>query len=290
MSAQAQAVKKVAYLDRRLFHNDNNNFRMAPFWCDMGKILEIKKDVYAYWSANDTVKLLSDAGYQCIPVDKLSGHFGHGTFQSDLPAWYWDVYEICANRADAERWAHLIPDARIIKVTDEVREKLRLDRNAKIEEPDLGPPPQFGWFVKTTRCSTKHERRPAPIYADPIRELAGTDKTLKAILKGANIMIRPWINEIGAECEVRVFVRQGKVTGVSQQACYSILHVLPLMDATTVINAAQECYNGIANGLAPEHGFQDECTFDAYIVDEKMYLIEINSGMFGWGPAGAYLS
>lgn len=73
-----------------------------------------------------------------------------------------------------------------------------------------------------------------------------------------------------------------------------ILYRLNLIGTEDMIGAAQACYDRISAGLGIQSGFQDECTFDAYITtdsegDVSMHLIEINSGMFGWGPAGSSL-
>ena len=273
-----KAVKK--YVRRSMWYNDNNICQLAPFWLREGNVLEIKKEYYNYWSQNDNIELLEAAGFTCICVDQLSGGFPPDTFSSDLPEWYWKVYKTCGDRADASRWYHLLPDTILASP-----EKLKaMESSLKV--------PTDGWFVKTSSCSTKHDFLPTPVFTvdQALAQLHASPKASKALARGASVMLRPWIREISQNCEIRVFVKEGVVVGVSQQFCYSVVPFLNMLDADDVINAAQQCYNKIAAGLKPKHGFQDECTFDAYInADMDIELIEINSGMFGWGPAGSSL-
>lgn len=260
--------------------NDNNICQMAPFWYNSDlKVLEIINKFHAYWSQNDTIELLEKQGFKCVSVDQLSGGFPPDTFSSDLPDWYWEVYKTCCDRADASRWHHLLPDT-ILATLDELK-KLEII------------PPKHGWFVKTSLCSTKHDFPPTPVFSveEAIAQLMASPKASKFLAKGAKILLRPWIKDISKDNEVRVFVREGKVVGVSQQHCYSSNNaLLNMLDADTIIDAAQRCYGQIAAGLPEKYGFQDECTFDGYIdSDTNIQLIEINSGMFGWGPAGSSL-
>lgn len=292
-------IKKFAYIQRMNCYNDNNICNLAPFWYNEG-VLEIRKNVFKYWSMNDTVQRLTDEGFICSPVDSLSGSFEPNVFNSDIPEWYWKVYRSCFLRADAKRWYHLIPNAFIVDVPEDIREDVVSHRKLLTEL--IGSHPNFhkqspdGWFVKTTRCSTKHDFKPIPVCSaeDAVEHLLNSHNVLRAIKEGANLLFRPWIREITPNCELRVFVREGKVTGVSQQFCYNMVPVLAMIQAKDMIEAAQRCYNMIANKLPIKHGFQDECTFDSYITtnddgEVDMHLIEINSGMFGWGPAGSSL-
>lgn len=273
------AIKK--FVSHRLFHNNDNNIcQLAPYWLREGtdNVLEVKNEFFKYWTQNDTVELLTAAGFNCIGVDQLSGGFPPDTFNSDLPEWYWKVYQIISNRADASRWYHILPDT-VLGTAEQL-----LSMNLV--------PPDDGWFVKTSRCSTKHDFLPTPVFSvqQAIDQLRSSPKASKALSQGASIMLRPWLKEINKECEVRVFVREGIVVGVSQQFCYSVLSFLSMLDADEVINAAQQCYDDIASKLPQKHGFQDECTFDAYIKpDGKIAPVEINGGGFGNGPPGASL-
>lgn len=203
-------------------------------------------------------------------------------------------------RADAARWYQLIPGAFMVEIPEGLREDILSHRSQLVtlvdSHPSFGKQSLDGWFVKSTRCSTKHDFKPVPVWSaeEAVSHLLASTEVTQAIKEGANLLFRPWIREITPNCELRVFVRENKVVGVSQQFCYDMVPVLAMIVAEDMIGAAQECYNNIATGLPVEHGFQDECTFDSYITtddegDVHMHLIEINSGMFGWGPAGSSL-
>lgn len=291
-------IKEYAYIQRLLWYNDNNICYLAPFWYN-GATLEIKTHFYNYWNSNDTIKRLEKNGFKCVRVDKTSGSFDSLTFNSDIPDWYWKVYHICLQRSDASQWYHLIPNAHIVYIPDLMRYSIIREELIKIVQLNMDSYdsiPDNGWFVKTTKCSTKHDFKPYPVFTatEAVCQILDSKTSVKAIRNGANIMFRPWIKEISPNNEVRVFVREEKVVAVSQQYCYNILPMLNMINERDMIVAAQKCYDKISIGLSQEHGFQDECTFDAYITFDNegyvnMHLIEINSGMFGWGPAGSAL-
>jgi len=292
-------VKKYAYIQRLSWYNDCNICCLSPFWYN-GHALEIKTHFYNYWNTNDTIKRLEEEGFKCVPVDNTSGRFNSSTFESDIPDWYWKVYRACLKRADASRWYHLVPNAHIVIIPDTFRkDEILRDELVQIVQAQFDMSSSIsksGWFVKTTRCSTKHNFKPQPVFTakEAIDHLLDSTEVVRAIREGANLMFRPWINEISQNNEVRVFVREEKVVAVSQQYCYDLVPMLNMIDAKDMITAAQRCYDDISSGLPQEHGFQDECTFDSYITTDgegnvHMHLIEINSSMFGWGPAGASL-
>jgi hypothetical protein len=67
-----------------------------------------------------------------------------------------------------------------------------------------------------------------------------------------------------------------------------LIIVLPGFIAYVIV--PRLCYDDIASKLPQKHGFQDECTFGAYIKpDGKIAPVEINGGGFGNGPPGASL-
>lgn len=159
-------------------------------------------------------------------------------------------------------------------------------------------PSPDGWFVKCGTCSTKHAYPPAPQHTgeEATSHLLGAKPVIHALARGTAecVMIRPWDSRVSDTNEVRVFARQGRVTGVSQQACYAeSMPLLGMLSARDVISAAQVCFDRLQAGLPVRHRFGFECTFDAFLVVDdggvRMELIEINSEAFGWGPAGASL-
>eukprot|EP00051_Salpingoeca_urceolata_P001668 m.42938 g.42938 ORF g.42938 m.42938 type:complete len:397 (-) comp11601_c0_seq1:44-1234(-) len=170
------------------------------------------------------------------------------------------------------------------------------------DTPDSTPAPTTrcrGFFVKCGSCSTKHSFPPEPVFtgAQAVRHLTAAPNVRRAFRRGTGqcVLLRPWLDGVGESVELRVFVRDTRVVGVSQQACYSIVPVIHLLDPEEVVAACQALWDRTASRLAPEHRFDYQCTFDAYLVtdpdtaDLSARLIEINGEGFGWGAAGASL-
>lgn len=294
-----EPVKEYAYIKRMSWYNDSNIYSLAPFWHN-GDYLEVKRHYYDYWKQNDSLDILESLGFDVRPVDVLSGSFPSYIVRSELPEWYFKIYTAFLKRADAKNWFHLVDDAFIVSIPDELRDNIKDHRKEVTDlidhEMKTRETPEDGWFVKSTRCSTKHDHSPQPVScaSSAMTHLLSSPEVCNSIIKGNDILVRPWIKDINPNCEVRVFVREGVVTGVSQQFCYDFVPMLSWINEKDIVNSAQRLYDFIDSNLDPKKSFRDECTFDSYIsTDEEgevdMHLIEINSGMFGWGPAGASL-
>jgi hypothetical protein len=254
---------------------------MAPFWFD-DKNLEIEEEQYDDWEKSDGLKLLSEHFEHIIRVKKVK----HFDINTDLPDWYYKVYNTILDRSNAERWFKVIPDAFVLNLED----KKYLE---EVKKYDLTKS-KDGWFVKTGTCSTKNEYPPEPVFSieEAITHLSDSSKVKKSIKNGTAkcLLFRPWIKEINDSNEIRVFVRNCKVVGVSQQSCYHMIPFLNMLNADNIIEEAQKCFDKFNNALEIKKRYNYQCTFDAYITgDINVELIEINSEMFGWGPAGSSL-
>lgn len=300
-------------------YNDNNHASMAPFGSpDGGGTLLVEPATYAAWAQTDELAiaegLFERVAAQEGPLPAVS--------EDEWPPWYAALYRAMSARANPQRWLAAVPGASFIAVTKEQAQELvaaalaALDAGAETVTVawlaakfqaamdasaacDSGPL-EHGWFVKSGSCSTKHQYAPAPVFsgAEAVDHLLQAFPVLAALKKGIadGFVLRPWCVDIHAGNEVRVFVRQRRVTGVSQQSCYSpeapsVIHLFP---APAVVEACQRCFTATEAVLLPAHSFRHQCTFDAYLVTDaegelEARLIEINSGMFGWGPAGASL-
>lgn len=276
-------------------YNDGNNPSMAPFWFD-GETLYVELEQYDAWASTNALDLIrAGPGYNIVPtshpVPKLSC-----TDTDQCPDWYLSVYNAINTRSNIIFWHSLIPEAICIPLEENQWETLSVDL---VKEALLGiAVPECGWFAKCGTCSTKHVYPPIPVYTagEIVSHLKGARNVEKALRKGTArcILLRPWEPRISDNCEFRVFVRSGKVTGVSQQACYSVQPVMSMWCPDAVTTAFQELYDQMMAKLKPEHQYIHQCTFDAYITTDQEgeiipYLIEINSDSFGWGPAGASL-
>jgi hypothetical protein len=223
-----------------------------------------------------------------------------------VPEWYDTVYRVILGRANARRWVHLLPDAVFVDVPDATADLLA-DRDPaamaslalQIDAKTTTLAPDDGWFVKCGTCSTKHDHTiPTPVFSgtEAVADLLHSPKVRAQFKKhrAQGVMVRPWDRRIGDTNELRVFVRERRVTGVSQQACYDVVPVVSMVDPQDIVDASQRCYDRMRSLLRPGDRFDYECTFDAFFITDsegtiEVVLIEINSEAFGWGPAGASL-
>ena len=292
---QLKAVKEFIYIRSINYYNDNNLSHLAPFWSEDGKVLEIEQEQYDAWSETDALDMLKEQFDTINRVEKVK-RFSEETF-SDLPNWYYKVYSTILCRASADRWFHLIDDAIIVKIPEN-KDNTKLAKDIQTALDSIEDKPVDGWFAKSSTCSTKHNYPPEPVFSgiEAVCHLFGSSMVKKAVENGKakHILLRPWLKKIDNNNELRVFMRKGKVVGASQQACYDACAILALFNEQDVIDGCQKCYDYINSNLPDKHKFNYECTFDAYISTDddgnvNVNLIEINSEMFGWGPAGSSL-
>lgn len=298
--SQPAAIKEFLYYKYNTYYNDNNIPYLAPFWSEDGKTLDIEEEQYDAWAATDALDMLKEK-FEVINRVKEVKHFDKDKLSADLPDWYYTVYNTILSRATVDRWFNLIDGGFVIPIPmtdkDEVdRRQLGKDIQAKLDT--IEDKPADGWFIKCSTCSTKHNYPPDPVFSgiEAVIHLLGSSQVNLAISTGKakHVLLRPWLKKIEDNNELRVFVRKGRVVGASQQACYSACAILSMFNEQDVIDGCQKCYDDFNSKLPEKHQFNYECTFDAYISTKEdgevdVNLIEINSEMFGWGPAGASL-
>lgn len=314
-----KAIKKSKYIGRVAWINTNNHPCLAPFCSpDDGATLEILRPTYDAWAGTDAVDLLAAKFTTILPVDALSKKLtATNTYEETPPDWFWEVYHCLLARANAKRWGGCIKNSGVIPLTDEQCAELFAENDpqkavASVEKPttewlarqlqqhmDNDENRPDGYFVKCGSCSTKHHYEPLAVRTgmEATMHLLEATPVLQALSqKTAHcIFICPFNRKISSANELRVFVREGQVTGVSQQHCYQFEYLMWQMQPDEMVAACQDCYDEFATRLPPRHRFSPECTFDAYFQTDSqtgevtVHLIEINSSMFGWGPAGSSL-
>lgn len=306
MASSVLCVTKEQYIKgRTVYLNDNNLTKHAPFTFKDGTLI-VEPECYDGWAKSDVLQMLRAKMMVARaegPVERLSCDF------ECAPEWFFTVYQTLNARSNARRWwSELLYSGGVIPLTDgqsqllfsgdaESRRWLKEQIQAVMDVAD--PKPLAGWFIKCGTCSTKHQYPPEPVFngAEAVCHVLDALPIQRALKRNTAecFVLRPWDSSITDTTEVRVFARDGIVTGVSQQACYSrVARVLSLWDPSQVISAAQNCYDSAMSKLPPTHRYPYQCTYDAHIQstrdgDPVVHLIEINSGEFGWGPAGASL-
>jgi hypothetical protein len=303
-----EATKKFKYLHgaRSCYHNTNNLPDLAPFdYDDVTDTLIVEAEQYDAWAATNALGMLNFKG-GVVRADAPIVGIKARCF-ADAPLWLLRVYNPINLRSNARWWwSELIFEGGVIPVADEQSEMLASgasEARAWLREEmqsvmDKHPEVVDGWFVKCGACSTKHQYPPEPVYssAEAVMHVLGAKPILEALEKKRALCfaMRPWVNQISDNNEFRAFVRGGKVTGVSQQACYThVVNILAMFPPKDVIEAAQACYDNAMQKLPPARRFVHQCTFDAYLSCPNetlgVHLIEINGEAFGWGPSGSSL-
>lgn len=307
------AVLKTKRIHGACYHNNNNLPDMAPLaHDDATDTLIVEGAQHDAWAATDALATL-EAEFKggvrrsAGPVERVAAR----EFR-DAPEWLLRTYRLINRRSNAARWwAELVHPDGVIPITDAqsealarndgspdcVRDRAWLSKEFQ-RRFDAHPCPD-GWFVKCGTCSTKHQYPPEPVFSGPeaVVHLLGATPVTDALAtrRAQCFVLRPWTRQISANNEFRVFVRAGRVTGVSQQACYSnVINIVAMFPPDAVIAAAQACYDAAMARLPPARRLVHECTFDAYLESSPdgepvIHLIEINAENFGWGPAGASL-
>lgn len=287
-------------------YNDNNHPSLAPFTCKKSTLF-VEKHYLDAWN-QITLTALQSHFDQILPTDKiLRGQFTRNENDStiELPDWYHNVYKSVCQQSNAKFWWYILPECQFVELSDSECDQLLNDdlENTRVRltaaMKTLRPHPlknDDAWFVKFGDHSTKHDYAPRPVVTatEALEHLLPCSDSQKGLARRTSqgILVRPWINDINSTCEVRVFLRQNVVVGVSQQSLYEVKLSFYSYNSQNVIDACQQLWDEVSARLRPEHRLDGECTFDAYIVNRpimKAFFIEINSAAFGWGPAGASL-
>lgn len=140
-----------------------------------------------------------------------------------------------------------------------------------------------GAFIKTSLKSAKKNTKglritPCFTINDVMENLVSSDQILQSFLFGCNLIIRRWI-DIKIENEFRVYILNKQIRAICQQSLTEKIE--NKIDKDIVIDMIEKFYNN----MQVEY---DDCVLDLIVVNNKIHLIEINSGG-AWSTAGAGL-
>lgn len=213
---------------------------------------------------------------------------------------FWKVYDAMFNWMSIENWYHILDEkTALIKLTPQ--ECTFLINGTKDEQfvnklnvamKDIRPT-----FAKLEVCSVKQDFAPYEIYNgnDLIEQISKSSRCIKQLKspyrKDHYLFLRKWRENIKHENEFRVFIDNGKISGISQQFLYDVFIILICAlssKAEQIFLAVQKLWDSISPKLEYK-----TCVLDVYIEfndqDEFIcYLIEIN-GCGRWGAAGSSL-
>lgn len=140
-----------------------------------------------------------------------------------------------------------------------------------------------GAFVKTSLKSAKKNSKglritPCFTVNDVIENLISSDQILQSLLFGCNLIVRRWV-DIKSENEFRVYVLNRQIRAICQQSLTEKIE--NKLDHNELIEKIKQFYNTLQIKY-------NDCVLDLHISNEKIHLIEINSGG-AWSTAGAGL-
>ena len=140
-----------------------------------------------------------------------------------------------------------------------------------------------GAFVKTSLKSAKKNSKglkitPCFTVNDVFENLVSSDQILQSLLFGCNIIVRRWV-DIKTQNEFRVYILNKRIRAICQQSLTEKIE--NKLDQNKLIKTIEVFYNTLQIDY-------DDCVLDLYISNEKIHLIEINSGG-EWSTAGAGL-
>jgi hypothetical protein len=289
--------------------NTNNFQELAPFNIEFGKnntLTLIKPrlvcDSLFYEEINDTV--IMDILQNTYYIIKSNKKIRYGTNNTDkrIEKEYWNIYHILFNWMCIKNWSFLLEKPfNLIKLTElecsflikSTKDKEFMNKLDMIIESF-----EVKVFAKLDHGSSKRDIAPhaTPISnADELFDQLVKNKYcishLKTHKKEDNyLFITEWNKDIKKDNELRVFIDNSRISGVSQQYIYESY---PFMETiigkypNMVLKSIQKLWNSIKNRIEYK-----TCILDVYIelndTPFECHLIKIN-GCNRWGLVGSAL-
>ena len=300
MINSSQFIKKCIKQKSAENKNNCNCYQLAPFRYVDG-ILFLSREETLRIDGTITMELIREKIPEIQVVSSLELlQYDYLTPDSEI---YQIIYSVNLEMTNAKAWYRLLPEADFLDLSKSECEVLLNYNNLeeiqniiiKLTECMKNIPGPY--FVKTGLCSTKKNIQPRPVFdaKDALYHLLSSNNVKQSLENGKckGILVQPWRTDINPNVEFRVFVRSGVVTAASQQYLYEIYPIMYYWEAETVILAFQTLWDSFKDRL-PENLTIRDSVFDGYLtttIDGEViaHLIEINSGAFGWGPAGSAL-
>ena len=296
--------------------NDNNLHEQSPFNVK-GSQLTILRSLWHTLAASWIKQQLTQTFTDIVLVDDIT--------ERTLNEGYWQVYHLFNRWTSADKWWHVlhVPGGGVVDVPChevprliELATKLQLCGGELVPE-DLEEVPLTrqrlaaglryccsatrGAFIKTEGCSTKHDFKPMEAFyaTEALTHVLSSHACTRTLVKEQGphfLLLSPWREDITQDNEVRVFIKNQKVMGVSQQfwfeECQPMLSVWAPQTSAVFAAVDALCARVFAQ-LDPAFQY-DECCFDVWLEQNDdsetilAHLIEIN-GRGGWGSAGSAL-
>lgn len=289
--------------------NETNIVEYTPFFYDdIQNILFLTAEFYNEINHTKCYDKLTSK-FNCIVVNKLEKTYHKDNIDSS----YWIIYRIYAEWYNANYWLQCLDNSYGYIELDISEIKIlhlltcHKDHNAKMNIIDESKicgdlikkinieinkiNSSNGYFVKLSAQSPKHDFKVERQYTalDMIIYLTSSS-VIQAILtrhEDCGILIRPWFDNINEHNEMRVFVFNNNVVGISQQMIYDY----------SIFKHYQNCADDIKNQIQNMWNQWKENKYIEYnngVLDMWIdgcgivHLIEINAGC-NWGCTGSSL-
>lgn len=302
-------------------YNNGNNHEDAPF-CFQDDNLIIDTTFYNKIKGSWADKQLCEKFSNIIVKDniKLGAEFVEQQLgdKCEYHELYWFMYRTIVYWYDLSFWYNVRPEASIVTIENDHIEPLTIltknninhhptDKN--ITDQLLGLKESIrqvvkkmvtskaGVFVKLQIHSTKYDYPPVECFTsdDVIDHIFSSNTIYKTLYNYKQskvplyLFLTPWKENI-CDTELRVFIENNIVIGISQQHIYDVQHTMLYYscDPSELYKKAQKLWDNIRKELHDECKYID-VTLDTYIdTDQNMKLIEINC-IGGWAAAGSAL-
>ena len=278
---------RLVYVDPRNC-NSTNHYELAPFKFDKDELI-LDKDYY------HTIK---DTWME----DALRKDFSQVWIEDDVRYLkeepcdnFFKVYHRNYEFYFADHWAHVVKGMHVIRFSQDEEEYMRRNDFKRLKglisrldmsiSDCIDSTRCTGAFVKLGSSSTKHDYPPEQVFSgeEALHHLLGSNR-IKRFLSCGVIIVTKWHDDITHLNEFRVFIKNHKVIGVSQQFVYESIPFSYETVYQEITKDIQDLWDKISPGLE----YRDAILDIWLSYDMKPNLIEINP--YGpWTGAGSSL-
>lgn len=297
---------KVNYIDNISNLNTNNFQELSPFNIEFKHDPQVQVkprlicDPLFYEEIDNTLVMeILQKDYQVIKSNR-SEKYTNSKSDERVELEYGKIYRILFNWMSIENWCYVLDRKyNLLKLSQEecnffvksIKNKEFMEKLDMIIESF-----ESKVFVKLELTSVKHDYEPYAVsnadeLFDQITKSKKCINQLKSNWKDDHyLFISEWNEDIKRDNELRVFIDNGEISGISQQYIsdwYPFMTMVVGNYPDQILKSIQKLWNNIRNRIEYK-----TCVLDVYIElnDEPFvcHLIEIN-GYGRWGPAGSAL-
>lgn len=287
--------------------NKGNVLELTPFFVDIDGTMHVTPTFHDEIQGH-VLTSLQKSGLVKISVTLTPQTYTKELLQNpEVDKFYWTVYRAYCEWYNASHWWVCLPHTAHVELTDEERQYLAvgkaclfkchmLDRITDKISDGMKSIHSAEFFIKTTAQSPKHDFavRSVENPLDALQYLLPSPTIVRILNRDepAGFLISPWKPSINHGNEIRAFVINTEVVGISQQYLYEEAICMPYIaaQAESIREKIEEFWK-----WSKQHHKYTNAVLDMYVdMDDEMddnysvHLIEINPGS-GWSPGASSL-